>query len=222
MEIYGIVGAGGFGREVMPLVEEMLSVISGDQDLRVFFVVENATSGEFVNGIQVISEQEFLGDSADRKFFNIAIADAKTRERIANKLISNGCEPFSVQALNSSNLSNNQIGPGAILCPYVTVTANAEIGKFFHANIYSYIAHDCIIGDYVTFAPKVCCNGNVIIEDFAYVGTGAVIKQGTRENPTRIGKGAIVGMGAVVTKSIPPYAVVVGNPAEPLKKRTPQ
>jgi len=65
MEIYGIVGAGGFGREVMPIVEEMLSVISGNTDLRVYFVVENAPSGEFVNGIQVISEQEFLTDSCN-------------------------------------------------------------------------------------------------------------------------------------------------------------
>ena len=87
------------------------------------------------------------------------------------------------------------------------------IGTHFHANIYSYVAHDCVIGDYVTFAPRVSCNGNVHIEDDVYIGTGAVIEQGTPDKPLVIGKGATIGMGAVVTKDVPPGAVVVGNPA---------
>ncbi|MCH4272493.1 MAG: acetyltransferase, partial [Kerstersia gyiorum] len=109
------------------------------------------------------------------------------------------------------------IGSGAILSPFTTITSNAKIGKFFHANIYSYVAHDCVIGDYVTFAPSVKCNGGVIIEDHAYIGTGAVIKQSMPNRPIVIGAGAIVGMGAVVTKSVPAGATVLGNPAKPLR-----
>ena len=95
------------------------------------------------------------------------------------------------------------------------VTASARIGLQFQCNIYSYVAHDCVIGDFVTFAPSVCCNGNVHVQDFAYIGTGAVLKQGTADKPLVIGAGAIVGMGAVVTKDVEPGAVVVGNPAKP-------
>ena len=58
-----------------------------------------------------------------------------------------------------------KIGEGAILSPYVTLTSNISIGKFFHANLYSYVEHDCFIGDFVTFAPGVKCNGNVVIGD---------------------------------------------------------
>ncbi len=142
--------------------------------------------------------------------------------KIADMMIERGASPFSITALNSISLDHNEIGEGAILCPYTTLTANAKIGKYFHANIYSYVAHDCIIGDYVTFAPDVHCNGNVIIEDHAYIGTGAIIKQGLPDKPLVIGKGAIVGMGAVVTKSVPAYQTVVGNPARPLVRVPPE
>ena len=70
----------------------------------------------------------------------------------------------------------------------------------------------------MTFAPKVSCNGNVHIQDYAYIGAGSVIKQGSAEKPLVIGEGAVIGMGAVVTKDVAPYEVVVGNPARSLKR----
>ena len=78
--------------------------------------------------------------------------------------------------------------------------------------------HDCLIGDFVTFAPSVKCNGNIVIEDHAYIGAGAVIKQGKPGQPLVIGRGAVVGMGAVVTKDVPAGATVVGNPARIMNK----
>ncbi|MCU0189324.1 hypothetical protein N8H42_29090, partial [Citrobacter freundii] len=48
---------------------------------------------------------------------------------------------------------------------------------------------------------------------------GAIIKQGTPDKPLVIGKGAIVGMGAVVTKSVPAGVTVVGNPARILESK---
>lgn len=82
---------------------------------------------------------------------------------------------------NSATIDND-----AALSPFVTIAANVTIGKFFHANLYSYVEHDCVIGDYVTFAPRVSCNGN--IHDHPYIGAGAVIKQGIPDKPLFIGK----------------------------------
>jgi len=111
-----------------------------------------------------------------------------------------------------------ELAEGAVLCPFVTLTSNIRIGRHFQGNIYSYVAHDCVIGDFVTFAPGVMCNGNVVVEDNAYIGTGAVIKQGKPGQPLVIGNGAVVGMGAVVTKSVPRGVTVVGNPARLLER----
>lgn len=217
--LYGLFGAGGFGREVMPPAYEMLTMIDSTRSWELVFVVEDLAEQTTVNGYRVLSEAAFLAHEAEQKQFNIAIADAKTRERISTKMTAANIAPFKIQARNVVCYEHNDIGVGAILCAFTTVTSNARIGRFFHANIYSYVAHDCVIGDYVTFAPSVHCNGRVVVEDYAYIGTGAVLKQGTASNPLVIGKGATVGMGAVVTKSVPPMTTVVGNPAVEFRKK---
>lgn len=210
--IYAVFGASGFGREVMPLVREL---VSGNE---LVFVDDNFSQSP-LNGHEVMTYDTFLKLRAERKYITIAIADAEIREKLTERCLGDGIEVFDVTASNVVLMDEVSIGKGAILCPFTTITSNVKIGKSFHANIYSYIAHDCVVGDYVTFAPSVKCNGNVVIEDYAYVGTGAIIKQGRPGKPLRIGKGAVVGMGAVVTKDVAEGAVVVGNPAKSLARK---
>ena len=110
------------------------------------------------------------------------------------------------------------IGEGSVISPFVTITSNVLIGKSFQANIYSYVAHDCIIGDFVTFAPGVMCNGNVHIGSVVYIGTGTIIHPGTSKNPIVIGKNSKVAAGSVVKKNIPENAIAMGNPAQVLSR----
>lgn len=219
MKLYGIVGAGGFGREVMPLAESML--LAGGEDFQLVFVSEQGT-GSAVNGFPLLGMDDFFACRASARYFAIAIADQAVRRRIAGFMQGQGAIPFDVAAASHVRLTGNVIGEGSIFCPFTMVTANATIGRHFHANIYSYVAHDCVIGDWVTFAPGVCCNGNVIIEEGVYVGTGVVIREGRPDRPMVIGRQAVLGMGAVVTSSVPAFSTVVGNPARPLVKREKQ
>ncbi len=214
MKLYGIVGAGGFGREVMPVVRAMLQAQYPFSDYELVFIDENKRS-EKLNAYPVLTPEEFFSSSARNKFFNVSIADHRLRRKMVELMKGEGVKPFRINAPNYIELDDNEIGEGAIFCPFTMVTSNAKIGRYFHANIYSYVAHDCVIGDYVTFAPSVHCNGNIVIEDDVYVGTGVVIKQGKPGQPLVIGKGAVLGMGAVVTKNVQPYETVVGNPARP-------
>jgi sugar O-acyltransferase (sialic acid O-acetyltransferase NeuD family) len=199
----------------MPLAERVLGIRQDDEkNSELVFVVENNYSlpQKIVNGHRVLSMDEFLSAPASERHFNIAIAHSAVRERIANSIPSAIAKPFSIVAPNHLSLDGNIVGAGAILCSFTHITSNAKIGRFFHGNIYSYIAHDCVIGDFVTFAPGVMCNGHVVVEDHAYIGTGAVIRDGTNK-PVVIGRGAVVGMGAVVTESVPSGVTVFGNPA---------
>ena len=215
MKRVAIFGASGFGREVMPLVRAQWQ--DSTSEYEIVFVDDNSTF-DTINGHRILTYSSWLHEPAESRYINIAIANSEIREKLVGRCIADGVNFFDVRASNAIELDAVEVGEGVILCPYSMLTSNIKIGKHFHANIYSYVAHDCVIGDYVTFAPGVMCNGNVVIEDHAYLGTGAVIKQGAPDSPLVIGRGATVGMGAVVTKSVPPNTIVVGNPARPMNK----
>ncbi len=220
--IFGIFGAAGFGREIMPVARAVLkSARWRDKDIadRLVFI-DDALHGSCVNGHRVLSREQFLNEPSQARAIAIAIADSRVRARITEDFRANGIQPWTIRAENAVIMDNVEIGPGSILSPFVTLTSNIRIGVAFHANLYSYVGHDCRIGDFVTFAPGVKCNGNVVVEDLVYIGAGAIIKQGKPNKPLVIGKAAVVGMGAVVTKDVPPGAVVVGNPARPIRKST--
>lgn len=213
--IYGIYGAGGYGREVYPLVREQLK--NANIDSKIYFVADESEEN-YINGVDVLSFNDFELIIADEKKVTIAIADCHVREKLTEKCKEHGFKLFDVFANNVVKMDFVDIKEGCILSPFTCLTSNISIGKSFHANIYSYVAHDCKIGDYVTFAPGAKCNGNVIIEDYAYIGTGAIIKPGSKNKPLVIGQGAVIGMGAVVTKSVLPGVTVFGNPAKPIGK----
>jgi sugar O-acyltransferase (sialic acid O-acetyltransferase NeuD family) len=182
------------------------------------FVDDNPPS-PVLNSHRVLTYAQWLSEPAAGKYITLAIASGSIRQKLAERCAADGVQFWQARAENVVQMDDVIMGPGAVLSPFVTLTSNIRIGAHFHANIYSYVAHDCVIGDFVTFAPGVMCNGNVHIEDNAYIGTGAVIKQGIPGQPLLIGRGAVVGMGAVVTKSVAAGTTVVGNPARPLSVR---
>jgi sugar O-acyltransferase (sialic acid O-acetyltransferase NeuD family) len=215
MKQVAIFGVSGCGRGVMPLARKQWA--DSGEPHQLVFVDDNPPAPE-CNGHRVLTYAAWVKQPAESRYINIAIANSAVRQTLVERCVGDGIKFFEVRAPNVVQLDEVQLGEGAIICPFVTLTSNIRIGKHFHANLYSYVEHDCVIGDYVTFAPRVMCNGNVIIEDHAYIGTGAIIKQGQPGQPLVIGRGAIVGMGAVVTKSVPPGVTVVGNPAKRFTK----
>ena len=216
LPLFAVYGVSGCGRGVMPLARAQLAREGIPATQLVF--VDDRPEVEEVNGHRVLRYEDFLRADAGTRQIVIAIANSAVRERLAGRCAADGVQPWTVRASNAVVMDDVSLGEGAALSPFVTLTSNIRIGRHFHANLYSYVEHDCVIGDFVTFAPGAKCNGNVRIEDHAYIGAGAVIKQGKPGRPLVIGRGALVGMGAVVTRDVPPGITVVGNPAKPFVK----
>lgn len=223
-----IYGPGGFGREVLSYASNVCFISDDPAQVganvfgaRVYSLDELAR----LNRMQAEAHESVPGPEYDNpKPYSqigvvIAVAGAEVRRRLADAVLAAGLREGRLTAPAAFVGPGVDLGPGAILCHQSIVTASARIGRQFHANIYSYVAHDCVIGDFVTLAPRVSINGNTVIEDDVYVGTGAILRQGTPDRPLRIGKGAVIGMGAVVTKDVAPGETVVGNPARPMDPR---
>lgn len=203
-----IFGTGGMGRDLILSAREMLAARGGPQPL----VFATDAGGEPVCGIPVIRADEI----ADEDEVVVAIGQSAARAAVSARLRGRPGRLVAPSALVGPDV---ELGEGAVLCAFSTVTASVRIGRQFQANIYSYVTHDCVIGDNVTFAPRASCNGNVHIGDGAYIGSGAVLRNGRPGAPLVIGEGAVVGMGAVVTASVAAGSVVVGNPARPIERR---
>lgn len=202
--ILGVFGAGGCGRGIVPLVRAQYP------GARVVFV-EDAPKTAKCNGHEVLSLPDFAGLPGAQ--IVVAVADPLARRAIVARCEAAGLGFYDVRAAQMAVMDAVAIGPGGLFSPWTTLTSNIRIGAHFHCNLYSYVEHDCTIGDFVTFAPAVRCNGNVTIGDGAYIGAGAVIRQGIT-----VGAGAVIGMGAVVVRDVSPGVTVVGNPARELRK----
>ncbi|QPF35140.1 NeuD/PglB/VioB family sugar acetyltransferase [Acinetobacter johnsonii] len=217
VKLYAIYGASGCGRSLMPVARQQLARESDASEI--VFIDDALESVADVNGHRAMNYLAFLNETASEKYVQIAIANSHVREKIAQRLKMDGIQLWSIIADNVVLMDQLELAEGSALSPFVTIGSNVRIGKCFQANLYSYVEHDCVIRDFVTFAPGVKCNGNIHIHDHAYIGAGAMIKQGKPDDPLVIGVGAIVGMGAVVTKSVPAGATVVGNPARIVTKK---
>jgi len=213
--LLGIFGSGGCGRGIVPFAQ-MHFVRSHGNGARVLFIDDRPQSKE-INGHEVVTLSQFLCLPASERFVTIAVAAPHTRAQLWSRCEAEGLQAWTTIADSSIQMDSIVLGPGAALSPFTAIGSNVRIGRHFHLNLFSYVEHDSVVGDFVTFAPGAKCNGNVVIEDFAYIGSGAVIRQGISGAPLIIGTGATIGMGAVVLKSIEPGSVYVGNPARRIR-----
>lgn len=99
---------------------------------------------------------------------------------------------------------------------YIECSGGVQIGEYFHTGRGLTIFSSNHIYDNDNYIPydNVSINKPVIIKDFVWIGSNVTIVPGVT-----IGEGAIVGAGAVITRDVPDYAVVGGNPAQIIKYR---
>lgn len=75
---------------------------------------------------------------------------------------------------------------------------------------YTHIAHDCIVGSHVIMANAASIAGHVLVEDYAILGGFSLVHQFCK-----IGKHSFSAMGSVISRDIPPYVLVGGQPTKP-------
>ncbi|MDM0551479.1 acetyltransferase [Clostridium perfringens] len=205
-----IVGAGGFGREVAWLVED-INEVSKEWNL-IGFIDENKEMHEtLINGYEVLGGIDWLKDKDI--YYVCAIGNSKIRKDIVEKI-----NKFQVKAatiIHPSVLMNKkyvEVGEGSIICASSILTVNIKLGKHVILNLDCTVGHDAILKDFVTVYPSVNISGNCRINECVELGTGTQIIQGKI-----IGDNTIVGAGSVVVRDIEANKTAVGVPAKCIK-----
>ena len=217
--VIGLYGAGGFGKEVMSLLPSILPKLfpgTNYDEIKLCFI-DDDTSLSSILGKEVISLTKFLELNQYELYYGVTISDPATRKFIVSKLKNTSAKPLKLIFDNSLILSHSQIESGVIIMPGVTISTSVSIGMFTHINFNSYIAHDCKIDNFVTISPYVVCCGNTEIMECAFIGAGAIIKQGTANQPRYVGTNSKLGMGSILLNDLPNNQTYAGNPASELR-----
>ena len=112
------------------------------------------------------------------------------------------------------------IGNGASLNRDAFVRPNVHIGNWVSMGAFVRLVTDHHeIGTIRTRRTPAVSYSQIVIEDGAWIGTGALVLGGAKG--VRIGRGAVIGAGAVVTRDVPPNTVWAGNPAVQLRRLEP-
>ena len=205
-----IIGAGGVGREVSLIIQQINEL---EQTWNLLGFIDDNTDnwGKVINGYSVIGGIDSLEFLSNDTYIVIAIANYKVKKNIVNK-INNKFKFATIVHPKVWIHDYMTVGEGTIIYEGAILTANIEIGNHVIISPKCGVGHDSIIKDYVSLLWNVNISGNDIIEEGVMMGSGSTVIQGKK-----IGKASIVGAGAVVIKDVDIYSTVVGVPAKTIK-----
>lgn len=205
-----IYGAGGFGREVLQIVQDIEHGNPGTWRPLGFIVGRGFASDGQCGGLPVWEDDEMPMKVPDAAVV-IAIGSSNARREIAARLGSLPDDRFARLVHPTAYLGNvSPLGPGSVVCAGAIMTTGIAVGRHAQVHAGATVGHDGWIEDFVTVLPRATLGGHVRLGEGAEIGSGSVVLP-----KLSIGPRAVVGAGAVVTRSVDGGLIVVGNPARP-------
>jgi len=196
----GIIGAGGFGREVFwSLPPEMREKTS-------FFVNDEFWNPEDKNVFPLSRLDVNLHEVI------VAVGNPSDRKKIIESLPEN--TKFFIHIHESVIImdKNVEIGEGSIICAGSIITTNVKIGKHAHLNLQTTVGHDTVIGDFFTAAPGVKISGNCIIGNCVYFGTNSSVRE-----KIKICDNVTIGLNGGAVKDVTEEGVYAGVPVKKIR-----
>ena len=207
MRDIAIYGAGGFGREMALMVEQMNA--HNNQWHLVGFFDDGKQANDKIDSIRVLGGIAALNEWRTPLSIVVALADPVFRrgvvEKIHNKLID---FPVMIHPQSMAGSVANKFGRGTLITAGSILTTGIELHDFVIVNLSCTIGHDVKIGSYTSVMPGCNISGGVRIGEGNLIGTGAQILQ-----YLSIGNDCKIGAGAVVTRSLESGKTFIGVPA---------
>lgn len=203
-----IIGGGGLGREIASMVRDI------DGFEHIGYIDDNKVPGSFINGVEVLGGIDFINDNTANSYnFVLGIGSPLVKRELINDLERFNLNFPNIIHPNASIQSPDyvKLGKGNVICNGSILTTNISIGDFNLINLSCTIGHDTVIENYCSIMPLVGISGGAFLQNETYVGTGAKLIKSTI-----VGKGSVIGAGAVINTDIEPNSTYVGVPGKPM------
>jgi len=205
-----IIGAGGFGRETLALVEEINEANPTWNFLGFIDDNPDATTAE---GSIILGGMDYLKNMNPKPYAVIPIANTATRKKLVEE-----CEvlgiPFATLIHPEVKIKGKlcTIGEGSIICDDVILPINSHVGKHCIMNFGCCLGHDTVIDDFVSLMPFTAISGEVYVGKGCYFGVRSTVI-----NQVKIVDNCTFGASATVVKDITVPGTYVGVPAKLIK-----
>ncbi len=200
-----IVGAGGFGREVLQWIKDINKLKTTWSIVGFIDDNLNALDG-FACDYKVVGTIKDWQPKVNERFI-MAVANPKTKQAIAESMKAKGAKFTSLIHPTAQISDIAQIGEGLVMYPNSVITVNTKIGDFVTL-LSSEIGHDAVIGNYSTISSYCDITGGVKLGERVFLGSHVTIVP-----KRKIGDDAYIAAGSVVISNIKGGTRAFGNPA---------
>jgi sugar O-acyltransferase (sialic acid O-acetyltransferase NeuD family) len=209
MKDLAIYGAGGFGREVALLIDQI------NQEKKQWNFIGFFDDGSAnPKSLPIVGHGDSIKNIATSLDLVVAVADPTVRKSIVSRIQNKHITfPVIIHPQGDKGASTNLFGRGTIVTKGTILTTGISLGDFVIVNLATTIGHDARIGNFCSIMPGTNISGNVSIGECSLIGTGAKILQNLS-----IGANVQVGAGAVVVNNVADGEIVIGVPAKPQRK----
>jgi sugar O-acyltransferase (sialic acid O-acetyltransferase NeuD family) len=199
-----IVGAGGFGREVVHWARAAWPQAAGR--ITGFLGADGGTRPVRDLPLPLLADPAVFEPQPGDGLV-LAIGILGVRRRVTDVLSARGGTFLTLVHPTAVVAGTAALGPGSVVCPHAVISDSATLGRCVLVNYHASLAHDSAAGDFAVLSPYATLGGAARISDDVFLGLHATVGPGVR-----VGEGSKIAANSCALHDVPGRSLVYGVP----------